>query len=576
MIINGGSRAGGRNIARHLSRTDTNEVAQLVQITGTAANDLDGALREMEAVAAGTRCKYPLYHANIDPPPGATLTPEQWRRSVDLLGERLGLGDQPRAVVRHIKHGREHVHVVWSRIDADHMRAISDSHNYKIHEQVARQLEREFGLERVEGVHTGDRDQGRPVAEITQAEQQQAERLGLSVATVKTEVQAAWRASRSGEAFASNLAIYGHILARGDRRDLVIVDRAGGEHSPRRRLGIKAAEIKAHCADLDLAALPSVAEAHQQIEARHLDQAARESAPETAPTIAAAETPDGPTFRPFERDEAIDSGTMRAEARAAWRISPDGRALIENLARFGHRLAWGDEATLVIVDRLGGYHNLKTALGDEITWAAYHHRFTDLKPEDMQNPDKTKAEMGGVHPVDVQAAWAYQQQQPIIPNYEPPPQERPGRSAAGGSGGGNSPTVNEYWNQAGDKVQKGTEAGLGFFERLLTKAAEMLDAVREKLFGAVFSPLGEREDVPLPPPAPTLKDTPALVPVEVEKTIEPEPQRPARRQYRLYEPRNVPPPVRDSARDRDHEGRERVRETEWQPPPDDEPGGGET
>lgn len=577
MIIKGGARSGGRGLARHLTRADTNELVQVLDVRGTAADDLAGAFKEIEAVAAGTRCKSPLYHASINTARDEQLTPEQWRHSVETLESALGLTDQPRAIVRHIKDGREHVHVVWSRIDAEHMRAISDSNNYRIHEEVARQLEREFGHRQIEGVHTGDRDQPRPVAEINQAEQQQAERLDLPIAVINSEVRMAYAASRTGEAFASNLTLYGHILARGDRRDLVIVDRAGGEHSPRRRLGIKAAEIKAHCADLDLAALPSVAEAQQQIEARQLERAGRDAVPDNNPAapdaMAAGQSLDAPGTRPFEWDEAIDLDTMRAEARAAWRISPDGRALIENLARFGHRLSWGDEATLVIVDRLGGYHNLKTALGDEISWAAYHHRCADLQPDDMKNPDKTKQEMGGVQPVDVAAAWTYQQQQPIIPNYEPPEQERPGRAAGTHAPGGNPATVNEAWNQAADRAQKGTEAGLGFFEKLLTKAAEMFDAVREKLFGAVFSPLGEREETPLPPPAPTLKDTPALVPVEVEKVIEPEKPK-DRPQARPYEPRRVPAPVRDPARDRDHEGRERVREIEWQPPPDDEPDGG--
>jgi hypothetical protein len=52
-------------------------------------------------------------------------------------------------VVVHEKEGREHCHIVWSRIDLDKMRTISDSHNYRTHEIVARDLEREFGHARV-------------------------------------------------------------------------------------------------------------------------------------------------------------------------------------------------------------------------------------------------------------------------------------------------------------------------------------------------------------------------------------------------------------------------------------------
>jgi len=315
MIINGGPRAGGRDIARHLSRTDTNEVAQLVQITGTAANDLDGALREMEAVAAGTRCKYPLYHANIDPPPDVELTPEQWRRSVDLLGERLGLGDQPRAVMRHIKHGREHVHVVWSRIDADHMRAISDSNNYQIHEEVARQLEQEFGLARVEGVHTGDRTQARPVAEVSHAEHQQAERTGRSVEEITAAIRTAWEHSNTGQDFARELGEAGFVLARGDRRAFVILDEDGGIHSPRRRLGLRAAAINDKCADLDPAALPDIEGGRTLLAVRQAardtfgrgDDAPTPQAQNQAPEAERAETPP-PAEKTAEQTPATGNG----------------------------------------------------------------------------------------------------------------------------------------------------------------------------------------------------------------------------------------------------------------------------
>lgn len=299
MIIKGGprSRAGGRRPLDVHLQLENNEVVQVLDMRGTAATDLGGAFREIEAVASGTKCGRALYHASINTSRDEVLSPEQWRQSVETLEKALKLDGQPRAIVRHVKNGREHVHVVWSRIDAENMRAIDEhSHNYRIHEQVARQLEREFGHREVEGVHTGDKSKPRPVAEVSHDEKQQADRLKLPLETVSAEARAAWDASQNGAEFAANLAIYGHILARGDRRDLVIIDRANGEHSPRRRLGLKAAEIKAHCADLDLAALPSVTEAHELVQARSLETGERESAaaetPERqAPASAAVEQP---------------------------------------------------------------------------------------------------------------------------------------------------------------------------------------------------------------------------------------------------------------------------------------------
>lgn len=68
MIIKGGSRAGASDLAAHLQRVDTNERMEVLGIRGTVARDLEGALREMEAMSSGTRCKNPLYHASINTP----------------------------------------------------------------------------------------------------------------------------------------------------------------------------------------------------------------------------------------------------------------------------------------------------------------------------------------------------------------------------------------------------------------------------------------------------------------------------------------------------------------------------
>jgi hypothetical protein len=107
----------------------------------------------MDAYAAGTRCEKPLYHAAISPEPPHRLTPEQRAEAIDALEQKLGLTDHARVVVMHEKEGREHIHVVWSRIDLEHMRSVSDSHNYRKHEEVARDLERRFGHDRVQGAH---------------------------------------------------------------------------------------------------------------------------------------------------------------------------------------------------------------------------------------------------------------------------------------------------------------------------------------------------------------------------------------------------------------------------------------
>jgi hypothetical protein len=60
VIIKGTSCAGARRLAVHLTRTDTNERAEVKEIRGVVAQDLLGALREMEGVAAGARTNKPF------------------------------------------------------------------------------------------------------------------------------------------------------------------------------------------------------------------------------------------------------------------------------------------------------------------------------------------------------------------------------------------------------------------------------------------------------------------------------------------------------------------------------------
>jgi hypothetical protein len=249
-------------LAAHLQRLDTNERAEVKQLRGVAAQDLDGALDEMEAVALGSRSKRHFYHASINTRADELLTPEQWTRAVDRLEKELGLDDQPRAVVFHLKEGRAHVHVVWSRIDLETMTAIPDSHNFRRHEIVSRELEREFGHNRVQGVHVERDGQPRPDRTPSHAEMQQGNRSRVSPEQATSTLTAIWQQADSGKAFISALEGEGWRLARGDRRDFVSVDPHGGVHSLSRRIeGARAADVRAKLADIDPQSLPTVTQA---------------------------------------------------------------------------------------------------------------------------------------------------------------------------------------------------------------------------------------------------------------------------------------------------------------------------
>ena len=151
MIINGGARSNAGFFASHLMRADHNERVEVRDMRGLLAENVPDALREMAAFACGTLCKNWFYHADINIREGELLSPEQWAKAADTLEHELGLSGQPRFIVEHEKNGRTHQHIVWSRIDQDSMTTISDSHNYRRHETVARALEQAFEHEPTRG-----------------------------------------------------------------------------------------------------------------------------------------------------------------------------------------------------------------------------------------------------------------------------------------------------------------------------------------------------------------------------------------------------------------------------------------
>ena len=285
MVINGGSRSGTSAytsyLGTHLQRTDTNERVHVRELHGMAAVDLTDALREMSAVGEGSRSRLPLYHANIDWRHDETMTDAQKARAVERLGEELGLANQPRVVVEHVKEGREHLHVVWSRIDGETLCAIPDHHNFRRHEIVARELEREFEHARVQGAHIERDGVDRPARCPTLGEVRQAERSGMTPEEARAQLRDLWQSADNGHAFAAALDNAGWTLAQGDRRGFVALDPAGEVHAVNKAItGLTAAQVRERLGDLYAGNLPTVDQAREQLRARQA-----EPEPEPAPEI---------------------------------------------------------------------------------------------------------------------------------------------------------------------------------------------------------------------------------------------------------------------------------------------------
>jgi hypothetical protein len=304
VVIKGKSVAGAKRLATHLERADTNERVEIKELRGVAGRDLHDALREMELIASACpNCKKPFYHASINTRADERMTPEQRAQAIDRLEKELGLSGQPRAVVAHEKKDREHCHVVWSRIDLDKMRVISDSHNYRKHELVARELEKEFGHERVQGAHIERDGKPRPERTPSHKEHQQAERTGISPKAARALMTEIWRTTDSGAGFQAALEERDWLLARGDRRDFVGIDPRGGTHSLARRIqGATAKDVRERFADLDPRALASVAEARAAQQERQPAAPERRKEASASREDAAAARMGAATTPPKERD----------------------------------------------------------------------------------------------------------------------------------------------------------------------------------------------------------------------------------------------------------------------------------
>lgn len=286
MIIKGSSRAAPSQLGRHLARADTNERVRILELQSPASSPTE-AFEDWQTLAEGTRGHKGLYHANIDPAAKYQMTEEQWFRAVDVLEEELGFKGQPRAVVMHEKHGREHIHVVWQRTDIDTMTLRNDGHNYQAHERASLRLEQEFGHELVPGKHAKrDRDAQpeMPSAEIHHDEWQQAERGEFDHRARKEQVKGLFEATDNGPAFKAALEDAGYVLARGDRRDFVILDADAKVHSLGRQLpGISAKELRAFMVEVNPALLSSVAEARDKLRAKAHKQDVEKPEPEFSP-----------------------------------------------------------------------------------------------------------------------------------------------------------------------------------------------------------------------------------------------------------------------------------------------------
>ncbi len=221
MILRANQRAGGTQMALHLLKTDENEHVEIHEISGFMSDTPMEAFNEAYATSRGTNCKQFLFSLSLSPPETESVPVSVFEKAISDIERKIGLVGQPRVIVFHEKEGRRHAHCVWSRIDAEKMKAINLPHFKLKLRDVSRQLYLEHGWQMPRGlVNSIERN---PL-NFSQAEWQQAGRVKQDPRAIKEAFQDCWAISDSRTAFANALEERGYYLAKGDRRGFVAVD----------------------------------------------------------------------------------------------------------------------------------------------------------------------------------------------------------------------------------------------------------------------------------------------------------------------------------------------------------------
>ena len=259
MILNGNQRGGHGDLARHLLKPE-NEHVDVHDVRGFVSDTVAGAFKEAHAISRGTKCRQFLFSLSLNPPEAENVPVHVFENAIGRIEQKIGLENQPRVIVFHEKQGRRHAHCVWSRIDADTMKAINLPHTKRKLMDVSRQLYIEHGWKMPDGMV--DSSLRNPL-NFDRKEWFQAKRTKQDPRDIKAVFQQCWAASDSGRAFKQALEQKGYFLARGDRRAVVALDVHGEIYAVARWANVKTKDVVNRMGDVLV--VPSVDEAKAHI-----------------------------------------------------------------------------------------------------------------------------------------------------------------------------------------------------------------------------------------------------------------------------------------------------------------------
>jgi len=348
MWIQGRRRGGAKDLANHLKKTDENEFVAIRDIEGFTFSGLTGdnlqkAIKQMEAVGYGKGDKRNLYHAIFAPAYGEGLTAVERDFMVNYYAEHMGFKGHQYVVVEHWKKGKQHFHLVFNIIDP----ITGKTHELKWTKQKEWKISR--GLEEILGLST-PKIKGKAARTW---EMQRGKRTGIDPRKMRKEVTAIYHASKTTQEFIAALEKAGYTLTFGKRNQLVLIDKFGDTHGLMRRIeGKKLADLRQKFPGIGKAQLPS----HDHIVKNRKPQK---------------------TEKVDNVYEAIDPSRVREDIQEAYRTSKTGVEFFAKLNRKEYSIGRGLKG-FVFIDKNGTRHDLRDLLGKE-TVKNLGKKFSDLE-----------------------------------------------------------------------------------------------------------------------------------------------------------------------------------------------------
>ena len=205
----------------------------------------DDGHAEWEAKAvAMTKCKNYLYSLSINPDHRQTpLSRGLYDDYLNRVEDALGLSGQPRAVIYHIKNGREHAHAVWSRIDIQDMKAVHMSFDHEKLMTVTREFAREHDIQLAPGYHRLEERKRQEYRQLSLYDKVQQDESGYTREERQQVITELWQRRDTPASFIQSLEYHGYILDHG-KRPFVLVDIHGQTYSLPKLFDDRAANTK--------------------------------------------------------------------------------------------------------------------------------------------------------------------------------------------------------------------------------------------------------------------------------------------------------------------------------------------